>query len=273
MNMPVTCKLQDEKWRLIEADSGKLSTNKEGTPSDGGGHSSRGECMSQARAINANIKNQAQEICLYGICGYDYTASNFRLQSGQPTIVKINSKGGSFLDAIQIYNMIRMHNAEVTTYIEGVALSAGATIALAGHKVQMASNALMMIHSPKTSGYAESDEDDLRKMADVLSKAKQSLITTLCGKTGMKPEEISSMLDNETWMTAAEAKEKKFVDEIVETSLKRLELENLSGIPDRIVALFRGDDLMPLKDLAAKLQVEVKDGFDDDKITNLIVEK
>lgn len=52
--MPVTGKQVQGKWRVVEQ-SGKIATNKKGTPLDGGGHESREQCMKQVRAINASL--------------------------------------------------------------------------------------------------------------------------------------------------------------------------------------------------------------------------
>lgn len=55
--MPVSCKLQKNKYRLCGPD-GKPEMNKAGTPIDGGGHETMQLCMRQARAVNRNLKMQ-----------------------------------------------------------------------------------------------------------------------------------------------------------------------------------------------------------------------
>jgi len=54
--MPVKVKKSGDKFRVVEASTGKIAKNKGGTAVDGGGHSSKGKASAQARAINANVK-------------------------------------------------------------------------------------------------------------------------------------------------------------------------------------------------------------------------
>ena len=50
--MPARVKQIGKKFRVVEGRSSKIVTNAQGTPVDGGGHSSRNKAMAQARAIN-----------------------------------------------------------------------------------------------------------------------------------------------------------------------------------------------------------------------------
>lgn len=50
--MPVMVAKRGDKYRIVEAETGKIATHRSGTPVDGGGHVTREEALSQARAIN-----------------------------------------------------------------------------------------------------------------------------------------------------------------------------------------------------------------------------
>ena len=52
--MPVKVAKRGDKYRVVEAASGKIAKNKGGTALDGGGHSSKAKATSQARAVNRN---------------------------------------------------------------------------------------------------------------------------------------------------------------------------------------------------------------------------
>lgn len=52
--MPVKCKKIRGKWRIVNASSGRIETNRNGNPVDGNGHDTARDCGKQARAINAN---------------------------------------------------------------------------------------------------------------------------------------------------------------------------------------------------------------------------
>ena len=102
---------------------------------------------------------RAAEVFIYGDIGESYwaetvTAADFvkeiaALDVDQIT-VRINSVGGSVPDGLAIYNAIRRHKAQVTTAIDGMALSIASLIAMAGDTVEMADNAMLMIHAPWT---------------------------------------------------------------------------------------------------------------------------
>jgi len=128
--------------------------------------------------------------------------------------VFINSPGGNVFDAVAIYNTLVRHDAHVTVYIDGMALSAASVVAMAGDEIVIAGNALMMIHNASALIWGTADE--LRQQADMLDKANQTLIDTYAGTTDLEPAEIARLMADETWFTADEAVEKGFADRIAE---------------------------------------------------------
>jgi len=52
--MPVKIEKRGDKYRVIEAETGRLCRNKAGTPCDGKGHTSKAGAQRQANAINRN---------------------------------------------------------------------------------------------------------------------------------------------------------------------------------------------------------------------------
>lgn len=51
--MPVTVRKRGTKFRVVEANSGRIATTSKGNARDGGGHRSKARAQSQARAINS----------------------------------------------------------------------------------------------------------------------------------------------------------------------------------------------------------------------------
>lgn len=172
------------------------------------------------------IKSKADkaEIWIYDQIGEDFwtgggvTAKNFQKELSEIKAsqidLHINSPGGVVFDGITIYNLIKQHPANVTTYIDGLAASIASVIALAGNKVVAAANSLMMVHNP--TGLAMGTASDMRSLADVLDKIAGTMVGTYVSKTGKPEADIKAMLDAETWMTADEALEHGFIDEISE---------------------------------------------------------
>ncbi len=93
----------------------------------------------------------------------------------------------------------------------------------------------MMVHNPWT--FAAGNAKELRKTADDLEKFEQSLMSTYMGRTNKSEEEVRSLLDEETWLTAAEAVELGFADKV--ESLKRSATAALAeavDIPEAVLA-------------------------------------
>ena len=132
--------------------------------------------------------------------------------SAAEVVVAINSPGGDVFDAFAIYNALRRYAGRVTARIDGVAASAASLVAMAGDRIVMPENAMLMIHNPWT--VALGTASDLRATADSMDKARDGILAAYRNKSGKSDEELTAMLDAETWMTAAEAREAGFADEI-----------------------------------------------------------
>lgn len=126
--------------------------------------------------------------------------------------VRLNSPGGDLFAGTTIHNMLRDHSANVTAYIDGLAASAASIVAMAADTVVMPPSAMMMIHNPATIAWGDARE--MRATAEVLDKVRDSMIEAYQEKTGIERSQIINMLNSETWMSAKEAVELGFADEI-----------------------------------------------------------
>lgn len=175
------------------------------------------------------------------------------------TTVRINSGGGSVFEGLAIHNAIS-RRGQVTTKIDGLAASIASLIAMAGCRVEMAANALIMIHNPW--GGMSGDSSELRKQADMLDKAKFAMIDAYVTKTGKSTEEISQIMDGETWFTAEEALHHKLIDSIyapLQATAQYIGLEKFN-LPHRILAMTQSTQAKHDPDTQAKLNelVEIK---------------
>ena len=153
------------------------------------------------------------EIGSFGITAKDFATDLKNLGEVREISLRVNSPGGSVFDGNAIYNMLKQHPAKVTAYIDGLAASMASVIVMAADHVVMPENALMMIHNPWSMSMG--DAEALRKDADLLDKVKTTLLLAY-GRSMMTDQEISQMMDDETWLTGAEALEMGFADEVVE---------------------------------------------------------
>src|SRR6266542_1214539 len=110
---------------------------------------------------------QPFEIWLYDNVGDWGISSNTVLEQvkqagGAPIDLHINSPGGGVFEGYTIFNILAAHKPGVTVYIDGLAASIAAYIAMVGRPIRMAENAMLMIHNPTTSG-TDGDAAKLRK--------------------------------------------------------------------------------------------------------------
>lgn len=136
------------------------------------------------------------------------------LGSVKDITLRINSVGGDVFEAQAMYSYLKSHPANITVRVDGLAASAASVVAMAGDKVIMPSNALMMIHNPAGGVWGEAD--DMRDTAEILDKVRDTIANVYVARTGLEREKVLSMMDSETWLTASEALELKFCDEVEE---------------------------------------------------------
>lgn len=127
----------------------------------------------------------------------------------------INSPGGDVFAASQIYNMLMDYKGNVTVKIDGLAASTASVIAMAGTRVLMSPVSQIMVHNPMTVAIGNAEE--MSKAIKMLSEIKESIINAYELKTNLPRDEISKMMDSETWMNARKAVELGFADEIMYT--------------------------------------------------------
>ena len=121
--------------------------------------------------------------------------------------VHINSGGGSVFGGIAIYNILKRYDAEIIVYVEGLAASIASVIAMAGDKIIIPANAMMMIHKPSSTTWGNAD--DMRKMADVLDGCQKVILNTYMQhvKEGISEDDINDLMNAETWKNGKEWEE------------------------------------------------------------------
>lgn len=157
------------------------------------------------------------EIGLGGITDTEFISQLDQLKD-QDIKVRLNCPGGDVFQGYAMYNAIK-ENGQCDIYIDGLAASMASIIMLAGRKIYASKNAMIMIHNPSIGGY-EGDSKKLKSITQLLDKVKQLAIESYSERTGIDSEELATMLDAETWLTAQEALEKGFIDEITDEVLE-----------------------------------------------------
>lgn len=192
------------------------------------------------------IKNAADDeatILVYDeIGGWGISASQFCKDlatiNAKTITLKMNSPGGNVFDGCTIHNALKDHPAAVNVYVDGLAASIASIIAMAGDKITMAKNAMMMIHQAWSGIYGNADE--MRKCAAVLDKIDGTLVNTYADRTGVSKKAIKQMMADETWMTADEALKSGFCDAVGnETEAKAsFDLSKFAKAPPEAIELY-----------------------------------
>lgn len=135
--------------------------------------------------------------------------------------VFINSPGGSVFEGISIKNMLerqKLKGCFINVVIDGLAASIASVIAMAGDKISMPENALMMVHRASCGCFGNADE--MRKQIEVLDKIDIVITNTYVNRSGglLSKEDVQAMFNSgDTWLTAEEAKNYGLCDEITES--------------------------------------------------------
>lgn len=127
---------------------------------------------------------------------------------GKDLTVYINSDGGSVPAGVAMANMIARHDGNTTAIVDGWCCSIATQIFFAAKNRKMPENAYLMVHKPSCGVFGNSD--DMKRTAQALDCIQEGLEATYRGaaKEGTTDEEISEMVNKETWLTGAEAAEK-----------------------------------------------------------------
>lgn len=130
----------------------------------------------------------------------------------------INSYGGSTVAGNAIIAILddyrRKNGTTINAYIEGIAASMGSGIPMVADKIYMASNALFMVHKPYT--IVMGNMNDLQHEIEILEKAEDGLIKNYMRHFNGSEEDLRALMEKESWLTAEEALDYGFCDEITE---------------------------------------------------------
>lgn len=156
------------------------------------------------------------DIGMWGVSAAAFIG-DLRQHSG-PLELEISSLGGSVFEGVAIYNALKRYAGtegnSLTVTVMGVAASIASVIAMAGTTIRMPANTYMMVHKPW--GGLAGNADEMRDYADLLDKIELSLVGTYMARTGKTEDEIKALLETDTWLTAAEAVEHGFADEVTD---------------------------------------------------------
>lgn len=152
----------------------------------------------------------------------------YRVGKSRPVTVKVNSPGGEVFAANAIRAILQDYPARVTADIIGLAASAATIVVGGASVVRMRDTATFMIHDPSTIAWGTID--DIQQVVDILRNIKESILNGYEARTGLKRDKLAQLMRDETWMTAQQAKELGFVDEVVSGAKPKGTPKNLRAV-------------------------------------------
>jgi ATP-dependent protease ClpP protease subunit len=153
-------------------------------------------------SVTPPTPNEA-EVLLYDVIGgwFGIYADEFLAELRQVTApkmrVRINSPGGSVFEGIAIANALRAHPATVAVQVDGIAASIASVIAMAGDRIEMAPNSMLMIH--EASGACMGPASEMTKMAEVLDLISTNISNAYADRTGTDAGAWRDAMKAETW--------------------------------------------------------------------------
>lgn len=131
--------------------------------------------------------------------------------------VRLHCDGGSATEGWAMYDRLRATGKEITCIVEGNAASMATVILMAAPKERRKAyeNAHILVHNPWAVVMTTADADDMQKMANDLKAEQERLVNLYVERCGVDRDTIQSLMDEDKFITAAEAKELGIIGEII----------------------------------------------------------
>lgn len=170
--------------------------------------------------------------------------------------VKINSGGGNVLDGFAIIDSILNSKIPVYTYNVGIAASIASLIFLAGRKRLMNDYSMLMIHNPSMS------ENENSKLLNVIKKQLMTFLGNNCTYT---EQELSDLMDEETYFDATQCLDSNLVDEIITTERDiKVDKTNVLEMAKIYNSIIKEKDMKKVKNTADKTDKDAT--FKEEKV-------
>jgi ATP-dependent Clp protease protease subunit len=230
--------------------------------------------------FNIDILGEISE----SVNSYNSVRTKINDAKGEEINLVISSGGGSVTEGMGIADLIANYPNETTATGIGLVASIATVVLLSADKVKMTENAFLMIHRPWS--YTMGNADELEATAELLDKMEAKLLDIYTasvykrkGKQKDLENKITEMMAAETWMTAQEALEFGFIDEIVKVGEKNIDLLPLQNslnkflnVPAALLTNNKKDDdmgnsiLEKIKNLLNAVDEKVEDVMTEEEV-------
>jgi ATP-dependent protease ClpP protease subunit len=152
-------------------------------------------------------------------------------------LIHVNSPGGDVNQGFAGYGALMQHPARKTVINEGITASAATWIACAGDRVVMMPEARMMIHNAWAVSLG--DHRDMARMSQQLGSLDESQRAIYSRRTGLPIEQLARMMDETTYLSAKQAVEQRFADEIMQLPSKAKQPEASALEPQQVLSAYQ----------------------------------
>lgn len=138
-------------------------------------------------------------------------------QGGGDITIQISSPGGSIYSGLEIIDCLNYIKPEISTVSMGMVASMASVIASCGTKGKrfILPHTRFLVHQPLQSGGGTKQCSDVQIQAKEIQTLKEELQHMLAENSGQPYDVIEKMCDRDTILTAQEAVNYGFIDEII----------------------------------------------------------
>lgn len=154
---------------------------------------------------------------------FDKEIKEIKDSGAKRVLLRINSPGGIVFEAVAMRSiLVNAGFEEITVRVEGLCASAATILAtIPSAHVQIAEGSEFMIHNPWTIAWGFAS--DLEHEAEHLRSMENTIRSFYAAKSGQEDEQLRAWMDDETWMSAEEAVERGFCDELLKAEAENAE--------------------------------------------------
>lgn len=149
----------------------------------------------------------------------DFLNDMEKIKNKKNVTFHINSPGGEVFAGVAIYNRMKEFTGNVTTIVDGLCASA-ASIIMQGAKPgnrKVCNGSLTMIHGASSFMFGYYNAKEMKEAIKEINAVDKAIAEIYAKETGVDVETAKTLMSNTTWMSAQDAVDKGFADEIVNT--------------------------------------------------------
>lgn len=152
--------------------------------------------------------------------------------------LRINSRGGEVGTALTIYNRLKAYDkGEITAVVDGYAFSSAGWIPMAADNREINTGGIFMLHNPRMFPQVTS-LDDLDSIKNQWEAHHKSIVSIFTDSVSKSAEEISNMMEKETFLSAEDAVKEGFFTRVRDSkaNLAALNCVPVASMPEEFVS-------------------------------------